>query len=91
MANNYNATVLDAELRAAGLPIVGCTSEGVIEWASTPTSEQLSTSRTVMAAHDPSRLPARQAKLESLRAKRRAGTTLSTQDIQDALDVLLEV
>lgn len=49
----YDATSLHAELRAAGLRIHGCASDGRIDWASTPTGADLATARGVLAAHDP--------------------------------------
>ena len=49
----FDSTQLDAELRAAGLSIVGCSSDGRIDWASPPTPTQLTTAQAVLVAHDP--------------------------------------
>ena len=49
----YNVEKLDVELRAAGLPIDGCDSDGGIQWDGEPTAEQLTSAAAVQAAHDP--------------------------------------
>jgi outer membrane murein-binding lipoprotein Lpp len=91
MSDAYNATVLDEELRAAGLAIVGCSSKGRIDWASPPTAADAARAEQVKAAHDPAKPPAREARLEALRAKRRAREPLTDAEKQDALDLFLGV
>lgn len=50
-----NATKLDSELRAAGLPIVGCNSDGLVTWANgvIPTQGQIDQANAIIAVHDP--------------------------------------
>jgi hypothetical protein len=52
---SYDATSLDQELRAAGLLIAGCSSEGRIDWVSPPTQQERQIAQQVLAAHDPDR------------------------------------
>lgn len=52
----YNATVLDAELKKAGLIIDGVDSDGNIAWVGEPTAEQLATAQTVKANHNPAKV-----------------------------------
>lgn len=52
----YNVSVLDAELKKAGLVIDGVDSDGNIAWVGEPTAEQLATAQTVKANHDPSKV-----------------------------------
>jgi hypothetical protein len=55
----YNATRLDGELRAAGLPIAGCSSDGRIDWLpGHPTPQEEAAAAAVLAAHDPTPVPA---------------------------------
>lgn len=49
-----NPTKLDQELRAAGVPIHGCDSTGVVFFMDAATSEQRATAAQIVAAHDPS-------------------------------------
>ncbi len=54
----YNATKLDRDLKAAGLPIVGCDSMGRIDWQEGhPTPEEQAAANAVLAAHDPTPEP----------------------------------
>ncbi len=46
---------LDEELRAAGLRIDGCSSDGRIDWVSPPSPAEQATAAAVLAAHDPDR------------------------------------
>jgi len=55
----YNATRLDGELKAAGLLIHGCDSDGGISWVSPPTPDQEAIARQILAAHDPTPRPSR--------------------------------
>lgn len=49
-----NVEKLDKELRAAGLPVLGVSSDGRIDWpVGHPTSTEQSTANSVLAAHDP--------------------------------------
>lgn len=52
--SNVNATKLDRELKAAGLPILGVSSDGRIDWpAGRPTATERARADTILAAHDP--------------------------------------
>lgn len=95
MPDPYDATQLDAELRAAGLVFNGCTSRGDIEWISPPSAEQLELARNILAAHDPMKRmkqireeERRKARLEELKAKRRRGETLLASEQQEMLDII---
>ena len=48
-------TQLDAELKAAGLRIHGCASDGRIDWIDPPTQTQRDSAAAVLAAHDPTK------------------------------------
>lgn len=48
-----NVAKLDKELKAAGLPIVGCASTGRIDWDGEPTEAQKARAQAILAAHDP--------------------------------------
>ena len=52
MADDYNPTKLDAELKAAGLNIAGCSSKGRVDWIGTPTAQELSTADQVKQNHE---------------------------------------
>ncbi len=72
----YNTTKLDGELKAAGLPIVGCSSDGRIDWAEGhPTAEERAAAEAVLAAHDPTPEPEIDVDAE-LEAAIAAATTL---------------
>lgn len=64
----YDSTQLDAELRAAGLPLAGCDSTGRVTWpvGVTPTPAQLATIQAVLAAHDPEKAAKDKAAAEVL-------------------------
>ena len=49
----FDSTSLDAELKAAGLVIHGCSSDGRIDWTTPPTTAQLATAQAVLSTHDP--------------------------------------
>lgn len=49
----YDATSLDAELKAAGLQINGCNSIGGIHWVGVPTAQNLTDAAAVLSAHNP--------------------------------------
>ena len=91
MEDRYNATVLDEELRAAGLKIHGCSSTGRIDWVSPPSNADQKKADSILKAHNPIALPSRQEKLEALRQKRRQGKTLNPQDLQEAIDLMLDI
>lgn len=94
MADPYHATVLDSELRAAGLDIHGCSSKGRIDWKRPPTAVEQKKADAVLKAHDPTKPGPREvqaAKLEMLRAKRRAGKALTAKEQQELLDHILGV
>lgn len=48
-----NAKKLDAELKAAGIPIHGCASTGRIDFAPEATEEHRALAAQILAAHDP--------------------------------------
>ncbi len=48
-----NARKLDAELRAAGIPIDGCSSNGTIWFRAEATEAQKKQAQDILAAHDP--------------------------------------
>lgn len=48
-----NAEKLDAELRAAGVPIHGCDSSGGIQFRDEATQAQRDQAAALLAAHDP--------------------------------------
>ena len=48
-----NASALDAELKAAGIPIHGCASTGRIAFKDEATAEQRARAAAILAAHDP--------------------------------------
>lgn len=83
--NDYNATLLDGELKAAGLLIHGCASTGRIDWISPPSAADLATAQAVLMAHNPNK-PTR---LEQIRAKRKAGGKLTAEEQQEVLDLLM--
>jgi hypothetical protein len=49
----YDATALDGELKAAGLSVAGCKSDGTIWWVGVPSAGNLTTAAGVLAAHNP--------------------------------------
>jgi len=49
-----NATKLDQELRAAGIPMDGCSSSGRIDFRPEATPAQREQAARILAAHDPS-------------------------------------
>ena len=53
MENKYNSTKLDAELKAAGLPIVGCSSDGRIDYSREITEQEAQLAQSILDAHDP--------------------------------------
>lgn len=87
--NAYNAATLDAELRSAGLEILGCSSTGRIDWKKPPSAADKKKAESVLKTHDPNALAPRETKLKALLEKRRQGKILTAQDIQDAIDLLL--
>jgi hypothetical protein len=91
MENRYNASVLDAELRAAGLDIVGCCSTGRIDWKQSPSPAEKKKADAILKAHDPKALSPRNARIEALRSKRKQGKALSPQEMKDAIDLFLRV
>ncbi len=48
-----NATKLDRELRAAGVPIHGCASSGRVDYTTAATAGDRDRAAQVIAAHDP--------------------------------------
>ena len=50
-----DCTRLDADLKAAGLRIHGCASDGRIDWVAPPTQTEQNTAAAVLAAHDPTK------------------------------------
>ena len=48
-----NAEKLTDELKAAGLPVAGCASDGRVFWQGTPTAAQATQAASVVAAHVP--------------------------------------
>ena len=91
MSKVFDATLLDNELKAAGLHILGCASTGRIDWKKPPNAAELKKAEAVLKAHDPKALPIGEVKLEELRAKRRAGKPLSAREQQHLLDLLLGI
>lgn len=49
-----NATKLDAELRAAEIPIAGCDSKGGVQFTAAATDADKARAAEILAAHDPS-------------------------------------
>jgi len=49
-----NATKLHDELVAAGIPIIGCNSNGEVRFKDEATAAQRTQTATIVAAHDPS-------------------------------------
>lgn len=86
----YDATRLDAELKAAGLEIEGCSSAGVIWWATPPTPEQEAAAQQVLDAHDPTPRPDQRPLIrERLRVFRgKSPRTQAEQAVHDLLDYL---
>lgn len=71
MPNPYSAQKLDAELKAAGLDIDGCNSNGVV-WMKNgrqPTVQDLAIITQVKASHDPLAKTPRETQLDSLKSK----------------------
>jgi hypothetical protein len=91
MENRYNSTLLDAELRAEGLAILGCSSQGRIDWKKPPSEVERKKAEAVLKAHNPKSLPPRESKLEALRSKRRQGKALSEEEMREAIDFSLGV
>lgn len=52
VADDYNPTILDGELKAAGLQIHGCDSNGIVSWRQSPTANDLVTAEQVKAQHN---------------------------------------
>lgn len=48
-----NIVKLDVELKAAGIPIYGCASDGRIDFLPSATPAQLQQAAAILAAHDP--------------------------------------
>lgn len=48
-----NVAKLDAELRAAGIPIHGCSSSGRVDFRDEATPEQRALAAQIVSAHDP--------------------------------------
>ena len=51
--NNYNSLKLFEELKAAGLPVVGCSSTGRVDLETKATKAQIDQITAIKAAHDP--------------------------------------
>lgn len=56
----FDATQLDAELRAAGLRIHGCSSDGRIDWITAPSMQDESRAQAALTAHVPDQRASRQ-------------------------------
>lgn len=91
MKDPYNPATLHAELVAAGLKIEGCSSQGRIDWIGEPTEDDLRTASTVLAAHDNTKLPAREALLAELRDKRTKGEALTVEEQAKVIDMFLGI
>ena len=48
-----NVSKLDKELKAGGVPIDGCSSDGTIQYRTEVTAEQRAQAVAILAAHDP--------------------------------------
>lgn len=69
----YDALQLDTELRAAGLRIHGCDSDGRVDWVDPPTPDDLATAQVTRSAHDSdARQRRRQAEMDELASLRLA-------------------
>jgi hypothetical protein len=60
--STVNVEKLTGELAAAGVPVYGVNSNGVITFDPSATDAQKATAATVLAAHDPSPTPAQKLK-----------------------------
>ena len=89
--SDYNATRLDAELRAAGLDIGGCSSTGRVDWNSPPSAGDLALAAQVKAAHDPAAKTTRETSIDAIRAKRVLGQSLTSEEILAVIDHFLGV
>jgi hypothetical protein len=68
----YNPTRLDAELRAAGIPIDGCASDGRIDFRPEATEVDRTRADAILAAHDPRPLlppPSLESRVAALEAE----------------------
>lgn len=83
----FNATILDQELKAAGLRIHGCSSDGRIDWIQPPTAKELKLAEQVKKNHDPNL----KSRIEELREKRRAGKKFTAAEKDEILDLLLSI
>jgi|GEM_PF-6648701 len=88
----YDPTILHEDLIAAGLPIVGCASNGRIDWMGVPTAAELDKAEEVKAAHDPDRRTraerAARDRLRALATKLEDGSA-TPADIREALALLI--
>jgi len=91
MSDPYNATTLDAELRAAGLEIHGCSSRGRIDWKNPPTPQEEATAAAVLTEHDKTKLSTQEAFFKNMKAKRRAGQLLTPEEQAKIMDMFLGV
>lgn len=66
---SVNVEKLDAELRAAGIPIDGCSSTGQIDYRPEATQAQRDQGAAILAAHDPATTEAQ--RLDALAVPRR--------------------
>lgn len=84
---------LVSELQAAGLPVTGANSDGVITWGTPPTPEQEATAQTVLAAHDPTPAPDHRSQAREVwlahRKKQNPSTAVELAAIRDVLDMIL--
>ena len=63
--SKYDPYALDAELKASGLDIHGCSSTGRIDWRSPPTPAQEQQAQAVLAVHDPEKRARENAALQA--------------------------
>ena len=82
----YNATKLDAELKAAGLKIAGCSSNGRVDFIDPPTQQEIAIAEAVKAAHDPLAMTGSELRLDALRAKIR-NRTQTVNDIAEYIEL----
>lgn len=76
-----NVKLLDYQLKQAGLPIIGVSSDGRIDYTRALTPAEETTAAAIIAAHDPNGLLPEEQDAKDYREARQAALTLLTSGI----------
>jgi hypothetical protein len=88
MEDKFNPDKLDAELKAAGLPIAGCSSTGRIDYTRQITPAEAATAQAILEAHDPKPAPVitNDEKLEALWQQIAEGDAEAVERLRERLN-----